>query len=247
MEAKKRPLPQALGKTSPFTRVSQILIGIAIIVMGYIYLSHRNSPTDAEWVTYALMMMIFALAGYVGTQMIYQQPVFPTVMRPLDLNTGVHAAIILVACLVTQIVTQTVLAFTVAEQVLYFVFAAVCEEVFFRVLIISAMLKFKDDLNMRIFAVVLQAALFVAIHQNYYANLPMLISVFIGGIVLGIFYVVWRDPTANILAHFILNVYAVQNLLIMLGALGSAQMAAIMTGVTMLILCIVMIFRVKRR
>ena len=69
---------------------------------------------------------------------------------------------------------------------------------------------------MQIFAVIIQAVLFVAIHQNYYANLPMLISVFAGGIILGIFFVVWKDPTANILAHFLLNIIAVQNLLIMI-------------------------------
>jgi len=60
----------------------------------------------------------------------------------------------------------------------------------------------------------IQAVAFTAIHQNYYADPAMLLSVFLGGFLLGLLYLHWRDLTANILGHFILNLIAVQNILV---------------------------------
>jgi membrane protease YdiL (CAAX protease family) len=167
---------------------------------------------------YLLYMTVFALTGWIGTQVLYEQPIFAPAMatKPLDLDTGVRAAIILAASMATQLISKAALSFSVQEQALYFIFAAVCEEVFFRVLILSVFLKIGDNLQMKITGVIVQAVAFAAIHQNYYNDPGMLLSVFLGGIVLGIFYVWWRDPTANILGHFILNVIAVQNLLVMI-------------------------------
>ena len=207
-------------KRNPFTKIVAILVMLAAGIMLYLYLAYRNSPIDAEWANYALMMMIFALSGYAGKLMLDGLPLFTTEFTSIDLNTGVRAILILGACIITQLVAQVALSFTSTEQVLYFVFAAVCEEIFFRVLVISMILKIKDDLPTKVTAVIVQAIMFVAIHQNYYANFPMLVSVFIGGMILGIFYVVWRDATANILAHFLLNLLAVRNLTIVLGASG---------------------------
>jgi membrane protease YdiL (CAAX protease family) len=202
----------------PFTQIAYLLGVVGIVVMQYLYWTHRTIAADAGWVKYALYMTIFAITGLLGTQMINNQPLIPMEPKhfaPISLDTGVRAAIILAASMVTQLIVKAALSFTIQEQAAYFIFAAVCEELFFRVLIISILLKLKDDFQMKFIAVVVQALMFAAIHQNYYSNLPMLVSVFIGGIILGIFFVWWRDPTANILAHFALNVIAVQNLLVM--------------------------------
>jgi membrane protease YdiL (CAAX protease family) len=206
-------------KNAPvFTSVAQILILLAAGVMIYLYITHKNIPEDAEWVKYCLYMTIFALTGWIGTQLMNEQPIFAvgTATAPLSLDTGVRAAIILAASMITQLVSKAALSFSIQDQALYFVFAAVCEEVFFRVLILSVFLKLGDNLQIKIVGIIVQAIMFAAIHQNYYANPGMLLSVFLGGIVLGIFYVWWRDPTANILGHFMLNVIAVQNLLVMI-------------------------------
>jgi membrane protease YdiL (CAAX protease family) len=217
----------------PFTRLAFLLGLITIEVMQYIYWTHRNIPEDTAWVAYALYMTLFAAAGLFGTQAIYNQPLFPTDPQdfvPLSLDTGVKAALILAASMITQLIANAALSFTTQEQALYFVFAAVAEELFFRVLLLSLLLKIKADLQMKIIAIFLQATAFAAIHQNYYADLPMLISVFVGGIILGIFYVYWKDPTANILGHFCLNLFAVRNLFFTLGAIGPTLLTLIILG-----------------
>jgi membrane protease YdiL (CAAX protease family) len=214
--------PQKSPSTRPlpiFTQVAFILGIISIGVMQFLYWTNRNVLGAQGWLQYTLYMTLFAAVGLFGTQLIREQPLWPSTPEDfvkLDLNTGVRAALILAASMLTQIIVQGALSFTIEEQALYFVFAAVCEELFFRVLILELFLRIKADLQTKVIGIVLQALMFTAIHQNYYANLPMLISVFLGGIILGIFYVIWRDPTANILGHFMLNVIAVQNLLVFL-------------------------------
>jgi len=164
------------------------------------------------------------------------QPFLPSFdqLRPFELNTALRAAIILAASMATQLISQAALTFSTTEQALYFEFGAVCEEVFFRVLILTFAFKFVPQadqlwyeaetkgasqeyygLKWRVVGkmapfILIQAVFFTALHQNYYNNPAMLISVALGGIILGIFYVWWRDPTANILAHFVLNIFAVQ-------------------------------------
>lgn len=203
----------------PFT-VILYLLGIATIgVMLFFYATHVSIPEDAGWVQYTLYMTVFAASTLVGLQLLNQQPLIPTRpdnFAPLSLDTGVRASIILLAIMITQVVSKSILSFTIEEQATYFVFAAVAEELFFRGLLITFVLKIKDDRPAQVIAVVVQAVLFAAIHQNYYNNPAMLLSVFLGGIVLGIFFVAWRDLTANTLAHFMLNLIAVQNLLVML-------------------------------
>jgi membrane protease YdiL (CAAX protease family) len=228
----------------PFTQIDYYLVIVAVITMQVIYWTHRQIPEDAGWAQYAVYMTIFAVVGFMGTQLIYGEPPLPKRFAPIDLNTGVKAVLILAAAMATQIAVQTALSLSITEQAMYFVFAAVCEEIFFRVLILSVGFKvipkaeelwFKAErsaskadayrlkgevLGRMLGFLVLQAVLFAAIHQNYYENLPMLLSVLIGGLVLGVFFVWWRNPTANILAHFLLNIIAVQNLLVVLAAMG---------------------------
>lgn len=201
---------------SPYTKPAYVLGWITIVVMQLLYWTHRNNPEDQVWVLYCMMMTLFAAAGLFGVQMLEQQPLIPREYTKTTLNTGLRAAIIAIASMLTQFASQMALSFSNREQALYFVFAAVAEELFFRVLIITALLKLKNDLQMKAIAVFVQTIFFTAIHQNYYDNPPMLLSVFLGGLLLGFFFVLWRDPTANILAHFLLNLAAVQTLLVVI-------------------------------
>lgn len=216
---------QTLAPDAPrpiYTALAYYLIWIGVVVMGILFLSNVRNVDDLAWVKFTVYMMLFGIAGIFGPQITYQQPLFPkrelNQFKKLDWDTGLRCIIITVVCELTQIIVAkaTAYSFTIEEQALYYIFAAVVEEAFFRVLIMGAVLRLKDDLNTGIIAIILQDAAFVALHQNYYSNLPMLISVAMGGLVLGIFYYIWRDATANILAHFLINLIAVKNLLVLL-------------------------------
>jgi len=211
---------QQPNAVSPLTKVAFMLGLLAVGVMGYLYLMHKDIPEDAAWVKYCLYMLAFGAIGLVGLKVLNKQPIIPREFTPLGGDTAIKAALILGASMLTQLVSQGVLSFATSEQVTYYVFAAVCEELFYRVLILSMAIKLADvsagksanhQWAIKGGAIVVQAAMFASLHENYYNNIPMLVSVFIGGIVLGLFFVIWQDATANILAHFMLNVIAVQN------------------------------------
>jgi membrane protease YdiL (CAAX protease family) len=202
---------QKNGKQPVFTLITQILIAVAIGVMFFLYFTHRTIPADQDWVDYTLMMSAFVGIGYIGTQIATQQPLFPRPdqLLPFNINSGIRALIIFGLMMVTQLITSIVFTFSTTERAFYFVFAAVCEEVFFRVLILTVIIRINPSIIMKIVGILVQAVMFVAIHQNYYGNITMMVGVFIGGIILGICYVIWEDPTANILGHFILNLFVI--------------------------------------
>jgi membrane protease YdiL (CAAX protease family) len=195
-----------------FTMLDRFLVIITALVMFVLFLLHFQIEEDRPWATYTVMMLTFAVSGYLGTQITFQRPI-GKVKYQIELKTTVRGTIILGSLFLIQLISNLVLSFTTVEQALYYVFAAVAEEVFFRVFLLSVAIRLMKQWDLppmtKHVSNVVQATAFAAIHQNYYHNFPMLVSVFFGGILLGYFFLWWRDPTANILAHFVLNVIAV--------------------------------------
>jgi len=202
------------------TKISYLLVMCAIFIMAYIAIRHWSD--EASWGRSALMQFSFAIFGLVGTQLLAKQPLFPgpNQYQLINMDTGIRTLVITLVAMVTQLISQAVLSFTIAEEALYFVFAAIGEEIFFRGLILGMFIRFDPDDSKfslaKIIGVFVQGLMFTVIHQNYYSNLPMLLSVFVGGIILGFFYLIWRDLTANILGHFFLNLIAVGSILVIL-------------------------------
>jgi len=209
------------SKEPVHTIVSFTMVGMAILIM--LYFGIRHISDEPDWSKSALMQFALGFIGLLGSQLIAQQPVIPQGkynFKSVDLNTGIHAIFITGVSMGVQFISQAVFTFTDTEQALYFVFAAITEEVFFRGFILTIFIKL-DKTKMKfsppkLIGVLVQAIGFAAIHQNYYSNLPMLISVFVGGLILGFAYLIWEDLTANILGHFLLNVIVVGNVFVIL-------------------------------
>lgn len=208
-------------KVPVHTPVSYAFGVAAIVIMLYFALRHlRDEPA---WSDSSFMQMGLALLGLVGTQLVAEQSIIPNrgEWRKVSMMTGIRGFIIALLGMGIQLISQVVYSFTLLEQAVYFMFSAISEELFFRGFILGLAIKL-DPMSekftpTKIFGVVVQAVGFTAIHQNYYHDFPMLLSVFIGGLMLGLVYLIWEDLTANILGHFILNVIAVQSLLVQLG------------------------------
>jgi len=209
------------SKDPVHTIISFTMVGMAILIM--LYFGIRHISDEPDWSKSAFMQFGLGLFGLLGSQLIAQQPVIPQSkhnFKLANLNTGIRAIMIGFLGMGIQLISKQVFSFTILEQAVYFVFAAITEEVFFRGFILTLFIKL-DQTKMkfspqRLVGVLVQAIGFAAIHQNYYNNLPMLISVFVGGLMLGFVYLIWEDLTANILGHFIINIIAVQNLLVIL-------------------------------
>lgn len=116
----------------------------------------------------------------------------------------------LLLLLIVQIVAgwKSTMAIGDMRQAVYFIMAAVSEELFFRGLIITPSLRSQNPILMW-GSVILSSLAFSFIHFNYWGQNDRLFLVFFSGIVLGFIYISFRSITTNILCHLIINLIAV--------------------------------------
>ena len=124
-----------------------------------------------------------------------------------------------------QGLTQLLIPITIRNIEIAFsiVFAGPSEELFFRGTIIGMFIFLRNNLEktkfaktlgfslvfIEFFGVLFSSLFFALMHQNYYDQPAVLLATFFSGIVLGLMFWKFRDITANIMAHFFFNFYAV--------------------------------------
>jgi len=190
------------------TRIVVILVFISFPVLAYLGFRYFNVEdiNDSNWGLFALLQSAFVLTGFFGSSLLTHGQIFPQKLKKVELETITRAIIITLFIVGIQILTSLKLSVSSTEKALYYVFAAIGEELFFRAFLLELMKKFNVN---KIVSVFVSAGLFAAIHINYYGDLMALLSVFLGGLLLAVFYILYRDITANILAHLINNLIAV--------------------------------------
>lgn len=214
-----------------FTRIDFAMSIIAVVVLFVIGVRHIDTYGRIN-----ILEGLFALSGiflidFIRTNdfVLPYQNYKPFKPVPVLL----HTTIMLFSVVFIQFVVLRVpFVIDKVELALSIVFASVGEELFFRGVLISGFKKIGNFLqtpfqikilNFRlrfsilgIIGIIVSSVFFAVIHTNYYDDPRMLLGVLIGGFAFGIGYFVWDDLTANILAHFILNLIAVGQWLVFL-------------------------------
>lgn len=168
-----------------------------------------------------------------GKKSIYPKPfkkVHPNTFYRFVITFGV-IALIQFLFLIVPLITST-------EMALGIVFCAVCEEYFFRGILMEPCfrvgMKSKDKFTVwkyspekkkpdkemsyiELGGIVLSAVIFALFHVNYYSQPRLLLMVFAGGIWLGSVYWFFKDLTPLILGHFLLNIIFVYQFYIISG------------------------------
>jgi membrane protease YdiL (CAAX protease family) len=222
------------------TPVSWFFSILAAIVMLWIAIRYWNDPNEysAGLARYALLLAVFDLLGLFFLDLIDGKGIELRPRWQVDEKTGRidYFKIIILRGFGLFIIASLVefafgfilarLTITSVELALYFIFASICEEVFYRGFIITAILKLGELLKanlviMRFIAIFVSAFAFMASHLTVYGdNLVMLMSTLAGGILLGSAYAVWRDLTSVQIAHFAKNIvatiYNLESLLVVL-------------------------------
>lgn len=216
---------------SKYDRIAYYLTLMAIAVQFYLWVMHI-SDTDAygEMFSYiAFYEFIFAFIGFLLYDPINHRG-FRLKKRAYSKLSGwliLRIIIIMGGMAIIQAVFQFIpLTVTDPEIALAIVFAGVSEENFFRGVLVSMVmllfanvkgykipipvLKRKREISVWVlFGIIITAILFAGIHINYYSNPNLLLGTFACGLWLGITYWYWEDLTANIMAHFLLNLIVV--------------------------------------
>ncbi len=218
------------------TDISYYALLISIIGMLFIGFRHFDDIDELGqlWGRFALLLAGLGIVAFIGIEIVQSMRTgepgfkFPPQNRPAVFQDFADTVLLFVFIIVVQIIIVIIrLAITDVEKGLYYIFAAVIEECFFRGFIISLFLfeDFEEPNPIRSWSAVLFSSVFFAIlHTHFYDQLDKLLGVFLAGIVFGWFFIVRRSLTANIGGHFLNNsVTAFQTLgqvLLCIGAIG---------------------------
>lgn len=178
--------------------------------------------TDVVWSEYAFRMFLFGLTGIIAVNL-YKNKRFQIMsqyykpLRSENLFIALLVFGVLVAIQTVMNLMDAYLSPANIVQIAYTIFSAVCEELFYRGLILGFFIwlskgKYKSVMFIGIListGLMFSAFAFAASHTNYYGNWTLLIAVFLSGLVLGLSYVLTKDLMVPIIGHFLLNCYVV--------------------------------------
>ena len=111
-------------------------------------------------------------------------------------------------------ISQTIfrLTLTTEDLYMYYVAGAIIEEGMFRMFIVSF---FMMKTKIKYVGIIISSVIFMVSHWSVYGQSPdMMLAVFLSGVMFGIFYVMSKDITITMIAHIIINLIAVGNLLL---------------------------------
>lgn len=213
-------------KNTGHTLISFILNLLGIGIMLYIGFKYINSTDELSvgFAQYAFLMAGFAVAGfftidYFDNRQINIRPKMFNEFKTF--NFIIVMFILLIGGMVIDFMTKVTIRYALSDmdQILYYVFAGVCEEAFFRAFIINGIIGLstkegeKPKFLVILTALIVSSFSFMAVHlQVYGSNMPMLISTLFGGFLLGGGYIIFRDISANMVAHSVKNAYGYINL-----------------------------------
>ena len=216
---------QEYWENSTHTILSYCFCVLAVgyqFVLGFIYI-------DEFFGQMCVVEGVIGLSGLLLLDLLHtgKMRIKPKKFKKIHPNTFFRFAITFGVIVSIQYLFQIVPLITREEMALAIVFCAVCEEYFFRGMILELSFrggeksknkfviwrysskKKKPDKEMsyiELGAIILSAVLFSSFHINYYSQPPLLLMVFVGGIWLGLVYWWNKDLTSVILAHFLLNI-----------------------------------------
>ena len=120
-------------------------------------------------------------------------------------RTGPRVLVLFLILVVIQYLVQIRFTITTLERALYYCMAPFAEEFFFRGFVCRCIAGNQNNKTRGFFAVLVSTVSFAAMHVGYYDNLPAMVFVTVFGIEFGVAYLYWKDFTALVIAHFVLN------------------------------------------
>ena len=220
---KSNKMAESLGWTNQkeesfakYTPISLFLKITAIIIM--VYLTTKYFGVN-EWGNYTLMFVVLGTLSFVGVlwlnkgniivlQMDYFKDTFKAVLFV------VYVVLLVFIIALIMFISQTIfrLTLTTEDLYMYYVAGAIIEEGMFRMFIVSF---FMMKTKIKYVGIIISSVIFMVSHWSVYGQSPdMMLAVLLSGIMFGIFYVMSKDITITMIAHIIINLIAVGNLLL---------------------------------
>ena len=198
-----------------FTPISLLLAIVALV--GELYITVKYIGKD-NYANYSLLLLFLGIIAIVGVFYLNKERNDKIQFQYQFMEEPVMwifyiAFIVLILSISWAIAKITVrFALSTTDMYFYYISTAVIEELFFRMFLCS-FLKLKINLHPAI-VVLISSLLFTLIHIEAYYNKPYaLVVMCVGGLVFSISYLKFKDITIPMVAHVIINLVAVGNLL----------------------------------
>lgn len=217
MNRKKTNLGQ-YWKESVHTPLSYWFGVIAVVIQFTLGLRHL----DSIFGQLCIVEGFFGLSGILFLDFLHgKKSLYPKRFKKIHPDLFIRFVITFGVIAVIQFIFQIIPLITSTEMALAIVFCPVCEEFFFRGILLEPFFKIgkkvpkSDRINVwkdkeisyyEIFGIIFSGALFSLFHINYYGNPNLIFMVMFGGSWLAFVYWYWKDLTLVILAHFMLNI-----------------------------------------
>ncbi len=205
-------------RESIHTKISYTLAILAFSIQFFIGI--RNIGIDPLFGQLVLLESFFALSGILFLDLLHgKRAIYPKQFKPIHKDLFIRFAVIFGIIALIQFVFQYVpISVRESERALAIVFAGVSEEFVFRGILQEPFFRWGiKDTKLKlwgnkvisyadIFGILISGTIFAIFHFNYYDNLGLGLMVIVGGFWLGFTYFYWKDITAVIFAHVLLNV-----------------------------------------
>ncbi len=165
---------------------------------------------------------LFGLMGLILLDPLHgKKKLYPKPFKKIDPNLFIRFVITFGVIALIQFIFQIVPLIASSEFALAVVFASICEEYFFRGILLEPTFKMarkarpdqkfnvwkdKEMSYVELAGVIFSGVVFAAFHVNYYGQANLILMVLTGGIWLGFVYWFNKDLTSVILSHFLLNI-----------------------------------------
>lgn len=199
---------------SRFTPISLFLTVIAILIMTYLMIKYYGQ----SWIPYAIILISFGVLGLFGIIILNKGVFLNYDLKFLHgwKEAGIYfIAIISLYVIITVIwsIFGAFIRFSVSPMDLYFYYgsSAILEEVFFRMFIISIFNKYNKKY---IGAIISSIGFWIAHFSTYGTSVQLALILICSGLAFSIYYIQFKDITIPMVAHMLINLTVVGNLLI---------------------------------
>ena len=205
-----------------FNAISLMFLSFALFIELYLIAKYSGI---SNFVPFSISLFSQGTAALIGIILINIANKTFFLDKEFPIQTGKQGAYYLIGIfslftlqMVVQAVVQIVfrLAMETVDIYFYYLAAAVIEEAFYRMFLISLIVFVFSKINTEIpefviifVAMIISSFVFMMVHLSAYGERPdLLLAMFFVGMVLAIYYIIFKDITVPMIAHLLINLVA---------------------------------------
>ena len=205
-----------------FNAISLMFLSLALFIELYLIAKYSGI---SDFVPFSISLFSQGTAALIGIILINIANKTFFLDKEFPIQTGKQGAYYLIGIfslftlqMVVQAVVQIVfrLAMETVDIYFYYLAAAVIEEAFYRMFLISLIVFVFSKINTEIpefviifVAMIISSFVFMMVHLSAYGERPdLLLAMFFVGMVLAIYYIIFKDITVPMIAHLLINLVA---------------------------------------